>query len=309
MVFSVTRNRSVLNICFTMEINQMRHFCAVVETGHLRKAAAFLKMSPGALSNSLSKLQSDLQIQLTILDGRSLQITSDGKTVYSRFKNILKEIDSVSVGLSKASTSIKVITVGTFEVFSTYLLAECSNELSKDNSIRCLGMVPGKIETALANSEIDIGITYIPVPNSEVVMDQVCYFSFAIFGNHKSRNMSFEELEFAVPTTSVPQNPALLFDLDTWPISKVPRKIRFQFEMLQTALLTSARGSSVLYCPRFVVRHYNSYASHERKLYEIKVAAIGAQKHSVYLVRRKDAPEDQFHKRIAKHLRLLCKDE
>ncbi|MGZ3782037.1 MAG: LysR family transcriptional regulator [Pseudobdellovibrionaceae bacterium] len=283
----------------------MRHFCAVVETTHLRKAAEMLGVTPGALSKSLARFQEQLQIRLFSTEGKSLVLTKEGRNFYNQIKRILADIDDLQT-VSRIDEKNSVI-IGSFEVFTTFLFAEIVDDIKSKSTVKLLEFTPGKMEEALVEGGIDFGVSYIPVPNPAIAVDKICDFSFGIFCVERWCETPLSEVSFAVPVTSVPQNPLMAYDLDTWPMGH-PRNVQFHFELLQTALLGASKGNNVIFCPRFVVKLYNRYLQKPFQLVEHSSRVPFKTKQSVFLMRKKDRVEDLMCKKIAKHLRMLCKD-
>ena len=234
--------------------------------------------------------------------------TKEGRVFYSRCKKVLSDIQQLSSNISQPHSKRDVIRIGTFEVFSTYVIAECAGDFSKICLVKCLELAPGHIESAIVSESVDFGVTYAPIPQADLTVDEICKFTFGVFGRPKFKSLPLDELKFVVPTTSVPQNPSQLHDLDSWPISKLPRSVGYEFEMLQTGLLVSSPGLGVIHCPRFIVRLHNSVAREEKRLVDIPLLGLPKQQHSVYLMRKKGRPEDAYYKKLTKHLRVICQD-
>jgi len=289
-----------------MEINRLRHFCTVVETGHVRAAAELLHISPGALSKSLSVFRDEMKSDLFTLSGRRLLVTDFGRKIYIRAASILKELGEMSSLEASSTDSEKLFRVATFEVFSTHFLSRLIQNQERGQKFGCFELGPGNIEDAVDAGLADVGVTYLPVPKDTLDHLPVTKFSFGLYGNKKWKTAPIEELPFAVPTTHVPTLPSQLRGLDSWP-SSVGRKVAFEFEMLETALLLSARGCAVLHCPEFIVRLFNEITSTGFQLSRLpqleKISKPVLQ--TVYLVKRKDQTETTAMKKIAKGLRIL----
>lgn len=165
---------------------------------------------------------------------------------------------------------------------------------------------PGKsIGTCFAPPSFG-ALSNLPIPKDTLDHLPITQFSFGLFGNKKWKSAPIEELPFAVPTTHVPTLPSQLRSLDSWPPS-VSRNIAFEFEMLESALLLSARGCAVLHSPKFIVRFFNETTLPSYQLSQLphldKVSKPVQQ--TVYLVKRKDQTETTAMKKIAKGLRMF----
>ena len=110
-----------------METKRLKQFCTVIETGGLRSAAEIIGMSYGALSKSLKVLEDELGMELFLPEGRGIVPTNEAMIIYKKAKNIITQVDDLSVMEDKSQT--KSIRIATFEVFSTYFLRKLSTIL------------------------------------------------------------------------------------------------------------------------------------------------------------------------------------
>ena len=58
----------------------------------------------------------------------------------------------------------------------------------------------------------------------------------AIFGRHELAKLPFSELPFSTPVGPVEGSPTAVKGLDGWPEHEYQRKVRFQVEMMESAL-------------------------------------------------------------------------
>lgn len=284
-----------------MDINKLRYFCAIVESQTLRAASEYLEISPGALSRAMSSLQKELNKQLFVVSGRNLILTDVGRLIYPRVKKLLEEYQNLR-GLEVHSE--RKATLATFEVFSTHVLSGFIASSQIEIGITCYELTPGKIEESVLNRTVDLGLTYIPVPHPELQHLRVTSFQFGLFGLPKWKRKSFRELPFAVPTTTVPMTPSQIRGIDTWP-AQVFRNVKYEFEMLETALATSSSGLSVLYCPKFVVSEYNKRILPEHRLAELIAPSVPTPTQHIYLVIPQNQEESAFSKKLTAYLRKL----
>lgn len=164
------------------------------------------------------------------------------------------------------------------------------------------------MEAALKNRVIDVGITYLPIPDPELDFLKVTTIDMGLFA-HKSLPKPKEilDLDFITPNISLTGTPSKVQGLDGWPDHRLPRKVRHQVAMLQGALILCRKGQGAGYFPKFVVERYNQGMSSHFKLEEIplpKKLNINT-KQDVYLVKRKTDLESPFLKKLAKQLRQL----
>ena len=291
-----------------MEINRLRHFCTVVETGHLRAAADLMRMSPGALSKSLGVFRQEIGQDLFTLSGKRLIVTEYGQKVYRQSHNILRELEHLNSLKEKTNSVQAPLKIATYEVFSTHFLSDVLVSEDFGRSIQCYELTPGKIEDGVESRLVDVGLTYCPVPRESLEHLPIIDFEFGLFGNKKWKHVPLADLPFAVPTTHVPTLSTQVRGLDAWPIS-VPRKISFELEALETALLLAAKGQSVLHCPQFVAAAFNKITLDRYQLTQLtQLENLGKKvKQKAFLVKRRESQEGPEMKRLSRQLRLLLR--
>jgi DNA-binding transcriptional LysR family regulator len=239
-----------------MSIDRLRYFAAVVETKNLRQASKIVGISPPSMSKAISVLEDELGCKLIHPEGRGIGITPKGIEVYGLLTPLLEEHRRFHNRLKEgASASIK-IRIATFEVFSSYFMAAFLSQ-EKEFDALILEMPPGKIEQAVLGGSVEAGLTYIPAPNPELEYVEVGSFEMAIFGNKKWQAKPFDQWPFAIPTTELRIHSSEIESMDMWPKTAPKRYVKYQFELLETALQTSRRGLSVLHCPDFIARLHN----------------------------------------------------
>jgi DNA-binding transcriptional LysR family regulator len=239
-----------------MSIDRLRYFAAVVETRNLRQAAELVGISSPSMSKAISVLEAELSCKLIHPEGRGIGITPKGLEVYNVSIPLLEEYRRFHYRIKEGAKAAVKIRIATFEVFSSYFT---SAFLLQNPELKALllEMPPGKIEQAVLNGSVDLGLTYIPSPDPTLDFVEIGSFEMMIFGNKKWQSVSFEQWPFAIPTTELRIHSSDVDSMDMWPRTAPKRHIKYEFELLETALQTSRNGLSVLHCPDFVVRLHN----------------------------------------------------
>jgi DNA-binding transcriptional LysR family regulator len=291
-----------------MAIDKLRYFAAVVETRSIRKAAEIVGITAGSMSKAIATLEAELGVQLLRPEGRGIEITDLGHQVYRSSAHILTEYRLFLEGIRYQSRhEIKRLRLGTFEVFSSYLLSAFLTQEYPQHGALLLELTPGKMESALIDKMIDYGLTYLPSPDPRLEFTEIGSFEMAIWGSEKWIKRPFKEWPFAVPTTSVQIHSSDHNSLDMWPNQKMQRSVKYEFELLETALQTSRTGHSVLYCPDFIIKLQNQCVLKELRLerlpFPTPMKAIKAVK--IYLVSRKGTATKPLEGKFAKFFRSL----
>lgn len=286
-----------------METNRLRQFLAVTETLNLRKAAELLGVSHGGLFKSLKVLEEELGFELFQREGRGLVLTEKGRRLLPRARKFL---DAQEEFLGADGAPSAGLRIGTFEVFSTYFFSSVLLKAVEESSYLVRELVPGALEQALLEEEIDVGITYEPVPLQGLKILKITQFSMAVFGLKDAFGATpLEQLPFAAPALPINTHVTGVKGLDGWPDDRVPRTIRFRVDMMETALQLCSAGRAVGYFPEFVVALYNQTRAPALRIQKIPAGKLSV-KRKVYLVLRSSAEETSVIKKIARSLRQTC---
>lgn len=76
-----------------LSVRDLEYFLAVVEHGQLGKVASNFDLTPAALSKSIRRLESDLHLRLFDRSGQGMQLTSVGRSIVERVRNICTQHD------------------------------------------------------------------------------------------------------------------------------------------------------------------------------------------------------------------------
>ncbi|WPU63561.1 LysR family transcriptional regulator [Peredibacter starrii] len=287
-----------------MDIDRIRYFNVFAETGSLVRASEVLHISQPALSKALKQLESELGMKLIEPEGRGLKLTASGLALRAETKGLLTQWLQVGEKVRRKEIA-EPTRIGTFEVFSTYFLKHLANTVDFKN-LELFELRPGKMEDALLKNEIDIGITYLPIPKAGLDLTEVTKVKMAVYGRKELLNKSLNELPFVVPLDPVEGAPTKVTGLDGWPDHKIPRKISYRVTLMESALELCRRGHAVAYLPSFVVDAHNEMLLAEYRLHEIQSPIpVKDRLQPVYLVHKTNNEDSKLHRQIAKALRAI----
>ena len=288
-----------------MDIDKLRYFCAIVQTGSMTKAAEILHISQPALSKAVKSLEEDFGDKLLVKVGRGLTPSPFGQRVADKASHLIDEI--MNLPLLKEDLVEAPLRVATFEVFSTYFMGQTLSQKFADSKVSLLELVPGKIEEAILNNHTDIGITYLPVPNPNLDIKKVASIKMGIFGAGSNlKGKEVEDLDFVVPNIPLSGNPSKVKGLDGWPDHLFPRNIKYQVSMMESALDLCRRGLCVGYFPEFVIKIHNLSVKKIFGLQEISLPSkFKSKKQDVFLVKRKSDNKNSYYKSLASELSKL----
>lgn len=113
-----------------MDIRQLRYFVGIAEAGSLTEASRRLHIVQPALSQRLSDLEKELEVQLVVRGRVGTALTPAGEELYERAKRILKQIEYASAAVrEKAGVVEGVLSIGLLRSLTPLLGARLFNEL------------------------------------------------------------------------------------------------------------------------------------------------------------------------------------
>lgn len=296
-------------ILSNMETNRLRHFKTVVEVGGLMKASQVLGISGGGLSKSIKALEEEIGITLFLQRGRGLELTEIGAELYRKLPQALKAIDDLLELKETESTSLKTIKFVSFEVFTTYFLADFISEHLLSYEVEVREAIPGEMEKEISEGHSNIGITYEPIPFKGIDFLQVGKIKMSIYSSVSSQlnQTNIEDIPFVVPISPLNQTPSGVKGLDGWPEHLKERKSPFRVEMMETALQLAHRGVAAAFLPKFVVEAFNRQGiSKAHQLVELgQVTGFKPIYRDVFIIQRKSSIETPLVKKLAKSLRKI----
>ena len=78
-----------------MELQQIRYFLAVAETQHVTRTAERLHVAQPALTQSIHRLEKELEVPLFIRRGRGILLTEYGKALREKIAPLMQELDRI----------------------------------------------------------------------------------------------------------------------------------------------------------------------------------------------------------------------
>lgn len=289
-----------------MSIDRLHYFAAVVETKNLRKASELVGISAPSMSKAISVLEGELGYKLIQPEGRGISITTKGMEVYHSSIALLEEHKRFFQKITASEIKTDQIRLGTFEVFSSHFLSGFMASEPK-YEILCLEKTPGEMEQSILAGTIDYGLTYLPSPDSALDYVEVGSFEMGLYGSKKWESLEFKEWPFAIPVTEVKIHSSEFESLDMYSLQSPKRKIKYRFELLETALQSSSEGLSVIHCPDFISKLFNEKVKASYQLHRLSEPK-GYKKNKiqkVYLVGKKGNVEKELERKLAKFMRSL----
>lgn len=106
-----------------MELQQLRYFCAIAETGSFTRAAQRTHVSQPSLSQQIRKLEDELGVRLLDRLGRKVQLTEPGRSFLPRARAILRDLEAARSDVIERKASVSgPISVGVIPTIAPYFL-------------------------------------------------------------------------------------------------------------------------------------------------------------------------------------------
>ena len=155
-----------------MNVEVMKTFCDLVETGSFTKAAEVNYISQSAVSQQLAKLERELSVQLISRGGGLVSPTDAGKAFYQGSKEIIRRHEQMLGEVRSAADSIRgVLRVGTIYSVGFYLLDPYVQRFLKRHPEVNLHLEYtnwNRIYGAIISGEMDLGVVACPEKNRSI---------------------------------------------------------------------------------------------------------------------------------------------
>ena len=147
-----------------MRIEQLTFFMEVAKTGSINKAAENLYVTQPGLSDSIKKMESELDLTLLNRSKTGVSLTENGKIVAQHANTILRTYTKMMQDLSMISPKHddpqQTITIATSPLFAASILRdviEAFNQQYPDTTIRCIEANFQDMFQCMKKKECDLG--------------------------------------------------------------------------------------------------------------------------------------------------------
>lgn len=286
-----------------METERLKQFHTLYQTRNLRRAAELLGITHSGLSKSLTRLEEELGFSLYHQVGRSIAFSDEAHELAQKIPEFLKSLESLLVASEQKHN---ILRIGSFEVFTTYFTKVLA-PIFDDYELDYHELVPGRMERALANRDIDLAITYEPIAMAGIEHIKASEIEMAPFVRKGAfKGVDILNIPFAAPLIPIEGAPTGIKGLDSWPDQEFKRIIRYRVDLMETAISLAREGLCAVFLPTFVVKLHNDVAKSEFQLVRKNLpAGMKPIRRSVYIVKRESTVEDSRVRKLAKFLRNI----
>lgn len=185
------------------DLSDLRGFLAVADLGSFRAAAESLHLSQSAVSRRVDKLEEALGVTLFARTTRRVELTTIGRTFVHKARSVMNELEGALLGIADFAERISgEITVACVPSAVSYFLPAVIDEFHKQHPrirVRLIDESSADILLAVANSEADLGLTYIGTQEPDIEFEPLIEdpFVLACPVNHplaKRRRITWTEL-------------------------------------------------------------------------------------------------------------------
>ncbi|HLR40996.1 MAG TPA: LysR family transcriptional regulator [Virgibacillus sp.] len=149
-----------------MDIKQLRYFYTIAHEGQITKAAKKLHMAQPPLSQSLKALERELEITLFERNGRKMELTEAGITLYNKVEKLFHYIDETISEVQEIGKGLKgKLSIGCVKSCFSYIPEKISifQNHYPDITFQLREGDTYRIAELLKNREIDLGIVRLPL--------------------------------------------------------------------------------------------------------------------------------------------------
>jgi DNA-binding transcriptional LysR family regulator len=171
-----------------MDLNLLRVFVAIYDTGSVSEAAKMLEMHQSAASNALSKLRTQLNDPLFVRASGAMRPTPAARKIVEPTRSALDALAAavrIEDRFDPATTSeeLRILTGDVVEMPILGQLIPVIEKLAPQVTIHSVSRRPHEIEAALEARDIDIAIGHFPeLKSNNLFATNVGHFTFGFFG-------------------------------------------------------------------------------------------------------------------------------
>lgn len=179
-----------------MKLDQLRTFQKVALTGSFTKAARKLFLTQPAVSQQIKALEDNYGVRLFDRKGKTIELTHEGKALYSKINVLLNELKDIEKLFEELSEiDIGRIDIASTAIFSTYFLPRAMGRFNKRYQGIELELHTGnshKVISKLLEGSADFGFGGVvkPEPDIEYTMIHQEPFVFVVGAEHPLVNRS-----------------------------------------------------------------------------------------------------------------------
>ena len=178
-----------------MNINDLKNFKQVSESGSISHAAKHLGVSQRTLSESIKRLERNLGVILLYRSKKGIRLTPAGQEKLRTVKDVLLKLEL----LPKTNKSLQNYRIGCHPIVAEYFLAAFLKEMNArfPNARFILHHDRSQdVQTSIQDGSIDLGIVVNPRRNPDLIIKKLCLDQMIVwkpYGSFNENQLIFNE--------------------------------------------------------------------------------------------------------------------
>ena len=157
-----------------LETNQLSQLITIADTKTLSKAAEILHISQPALTRSIQKLESELNVTLFDRQKNKITLNKTGELAVSHARRILADVEQMTQSIQAFERSLHTISIGSCAPAPIVELLYYLTEKFATMTFSSETVNPDSLVLGLKNNTYQIIITNSPVKGSEICCREFC---------------------------------------------------------------------------------------------------------------------------------------
>jgi len=167
-----------------MELRDIEYFAVLAEHGHFGRAAAALGITQPALSKSLRRLETVLEVKLVQRTAKGVELTTEGSALRLRVNELRLSLQSVTREIKEiADGRVGSLRVGVGGAISEDLLSSAFARLRQEAPRTKLDVIVSdndEMVPALRKGELDLIVNYMPIQAEGLVCEHLCHDDYVV---------------------------------------------------------------------------------------------------------------------------------
>jgi DNA-binding transcriptional LysR family regulator len=159
-----------------MELRQLKYFVEVAEQLHYGKAAEQLFISQPAISQQIKNLEENMGVELFDANirknYRKVKLTPAGEYFYKEAQKLLQQAQSLKENTQRIASENKTVRLGVYKALLKERIVEYLADFRQSNPLAEVSISEyenyHEVQTAIANREIDKGLTLLPISQDAI---------------------------------------------------------------------------------------------------------------------------------------------
>lgn len=160
-----------------MELQQLRYFCAVAETGNFTKAATRTNVAQPSLSQQILKLEDELGAKLFDRLPRSVKLTQFGKAFLPKAVAILRQVGEARTEIQEMSGNEKgTVVLGAIPTIAPYLLPRILSGFALEHPtirVRVAEELTPVLLERLRSGSLDVALLALPIRGEDLLSKEL----------------------------------------------------------------------------------------------------------------------------------------